>query len=444
VDQLGKVVNRGAWAARWAVFVCNAGLLIGAGCTDLFGFQGAESVVECLNDSDCPMNLTCISGTCAVRKDAGSTNQVSDATTEDATLDVAPESEGQSDSKPGDGPSESDVQTTSDSPPQDGMNDTGSEVGSDEMSDGPSGCSALQPSSRLLLFGGFGASGPLGDTWIWDGVSWTQQGDAGAPDASGPPARVGAAMGSACRVAVLAGGLGTGGGGDIPLADAWQWDGATWLPSSAAPPSRNYAAAATLGATLALFGGEDSTYTPQADWFIWSGTNWSPTPETDMWPNARTEHILAGVPGGLLLFGGVDILCDLFYDTWLWTGSAWVPQRYPDGSSPPSASALATAAAWGQSVLLFGGQDANCDSSNETWIWDGSTWTQAPPPQSSQNQPVARSSATMATLGGEVVLFGGLDSSNNPLSDTWIWNGVWTPGPQTGPPPRYAATMTAF
>jgi hypothetical protein len=197
---------------------------------------------------------------------------------------------------------------------------------------------------------------------------------------------------------------------------------------------------------MVLFGGEDSSGTPQADMFAWNGANWSTTQRMAIWPEARQGHILANVPDGLLLFGGADINGNPFGDTWLWIGGTWVPQNYSDASAPPSARAYATAAAWGQSVVLFGGEDANYNFLNETWIWDGSVWMEAQPPQNPQNQPVARISATMATLGGQVVLFGGLDSSYNPLGDTWIWSGdggAWTAGPP-GPPARDGATMTTF
>jgi hypothetical protein len=37
--------------------------------------------------------------------------------------------------------------------------------------------------SQLVLFGGFGGSGQLGDTWIWNGTTWTQQSPARSPSA---------------------------------------------------------------------------------------------------------------------------------------------------------------------------------------------------------------------------------------------------------------------
>jgi hypothetical protein len=68
--------------------------------------------------------------------------------------------------------------------------------------------------SNVVLFGGAGVSGDLGDTWTWDGSTWTKQ----AP-ATSPPAREDASMAydAATGNAVL-----FGGGGNS------RWIGVTW------------------------------------------------------------------------------------------------------------------------------------------------------------------------------------------------------------------------
>ena len=41
---------------------------------------------------------------------------------------------------------------------------------------------AYEPAhQRVVLFGGYGASGLFNDTWGWDGVAWTQLADMGPP-----------------------------------------------------------------------------------------------------------------------------------------------------------------------------------------------------------------------------------------------------------------------
>ena len=92
-------------------------------------------------------------------------------------------------------------------------------------------------------------------------------------------------------------------------------------------------------------------------------------------------------------------------------------------------------------VVLFGGiNTAVVDS--DTWVWNGSNWTQMNPVHS----PSPRSFHTMAydSVRGKVVLFGGADTTGNPLNDTWVWNGSdWTEEPNNGQPaPRFSQAMT--
>jgi hypothetical protein len=107
----------------------------------------------------------------------------------------------------------------------------------------------------VVLFGGINTSSQiLGDTWTWNGTTWTQQ----APAAS-PPARYGASMAydAATGTAVLFGGDNQK--GCAQLGDTWSWDGTTWTQQApaASPPARYEAAMAYDAATgtAVLFGG---------------------------------------------------------------------------------------------------------------------------------------------------------------------------------------------
>jgi hypothetical protein len=98
--------------------------------------------------------------------------------------------------------------------------------------------------------------------------------------------------------------------------------------------------------------------------------------------------------------------------------------------------------------VLFGGDIRNGDNGlgiylNDTWTWDGTTWTQQFPISS----PPARGTASIAydPYLGEVVLFGGssLYATEQGLNDTWTWNGVnWTQrNPLNRPPARWCAAL---
>jgi hypothetical protein len=60
----------------------------------------------------------------------------------------------------------------------------------------------------------------------------------------------------------------------------------------------------------------------------------------------------------------------------------------------------------GGKVVLFGGSaSGQGDALADTWVFDGTSWTQAMP----AHVPPARFYPSMATLGAQVVLFGGSD-----------------------------------
>lgn len=260
----------------------------------------------------------------------------------------------------------------------------------------PRCCSAIAYDAArqyTLLFGG-GPSGqpnpdPHNDTWVWR-KGWHQL----APPAS-PPRRnsSAAAYDASTATVVLFGGTGVGGN---TLNDTWTWDGVTWTRQfpPVSPPPR-------------LFDSQGMAY------------------------DAATQTVV--------LFGGSSNNVALG-DTWEWDGRAktWT-QRFPPASPTPRQASLAydplTA-----TVVTFGGE--NDGFLNDTWAWDGNTWTQYFPPVS----PSARGDAGLAfdaTL-GMIVLFGGRTYYPGVgLNDTWAWNGsTWTElHPPSQPGGRYAAAM---
>ena len=95
-------------------------------------------------------------------------------------------------------------------------------------------------------------------------------------------------------------------------------------------------------------------------------------------------------------------------------------------------------------VVLFGGGGANEAGLNDTWLWDGTDWTQA---ADTGPDPRAGSAMVAATT---IVLFGGVNSIDPDLSqanriiygDSWRWDGkVWTKVQDIGPTPRWGHGM---
>ena len=151
-------------------------------------------------------------------------------------------------------------------------------------------------------------------------------------------------------------------------------------------------------------------------------------------PAGRLLHAMAydAARSQIVMFGGYSMEQASSNDTWVWDGSAW-SQKIPRGNIPRSryGHAMVFDSAHGQ-ILLFGGyfgiDTGGFTRLGDTWVWDGAAWTQKLP----QTSPLARSGHAMAydSAHGQVVLFGGYNGSY--FGDTWVWDGAtWT---QKSPP----------
>jgi uncharacterized protein (TIGR03437 family) len=228
--------------------------------------------------------------------------------------------------------------------------------------------------------------------------------------------------------------------------DTWTWDGSNWTKKSpqTSPPGRTYSAMAYDSARgqAVLFGGTDSATSLFGDTWVWDGSNWTQE-SLQNGPSGRISHAMAydSAHGQTVLFGGTDSATSVFGDTWVWDGSRWT-QKSPQNSPPVRQShAMAYDSAHGQ-IVMFGG---NASGSNEaplgdTWVWDGTNWTQQLP----QTNPPARESQFMAydSAHGQIVMFGGADQ-NGVLNDTWVWDGTnWIQqSPETSPSARSFSAM---
>jgi N-acetylneuraminic acid mutarotase len=295
----------------------------------------------------------------------------------------------------------------------------------------------LQPQS-VLLFGGLGEMPDGGyadenDTWIWTvGSGWTE-----AHPPQSPSPRFGAMAASLGGDVVLF-------GGDGSVAETWAWDGTTWAQRqpSWSPPALTSSVFSVLGQSLVLFGGYDYG-TIYDDVWRWDGTTWKHD-DPSATPSAREAPAGAVLDGSLVIFGGENDQLLPIGDTWVYDGTSWT-QKQPAHSPSPRRGAVA--ATCNGKLVLFGGDTlpepyGDWFSVDETWVWDGTDWTQQHPAQS----PDARSFAAMAAAGGQVVLFGGSNfgGSFGEPAGTWTWDGgSWTRYTGPGPGPRNYPTMTA-
>lgn len=251
----------------------------------------------------------------------------------------------------------------------------------------------------IVLFGGEVAPNYQGDTWEWDGNSWTQK----FPEST-PPARAHHAMAydTANGVVVLFGGW----DGSSFLNDTWEWDGTDWTEVCDQPPCAP--------------------------------------------PSARQDHkmVYDGVRRVVVLYGGYD--GSALGDTWEWNGTTTTWTEQSPAATPGTRHVHAMAYDCSRAVVvLYGGAESdagNTEGLKDTWEYDGSNWTQV----CTNCPPGPRIHLTMAYDGarGRSVLFGGVNSTNScdQYSDSWAWDGstwVQVAGPGSGPD-RRTSTAIAF
>jgi hypothetical protein len=213
---------------------------------------------------------------------------------------------------------------------------------------------------QVVLFGG--RHGPnytyLDDTWVHDG-SWHRLLPATAPSARVPG---GLAWSSANNALLL-----YGGSDGTTRGDTWTWNGTTWtqLAPAITPPPRGGMVLAQdpLGGVL-LFGGIDTaTWTPLADHWRWNGAYWQQLTPAAVPParsNAQATYdplrlrtiVAGGLPGNLR-------------DAWSWDGFAWQALPAPPLVPYDQIYDLAFRPDTGRSLLV---------TSVGGFEWDGTSW----------------------------------------------------------------------
>ncbi|MFO0663842.1 MAG: hypothetical protein U0174_07820 [Polyangiaceae bacterium] len=274
---------------------------------------------------------------------------------------------------------------------------------------------------ELTLFGGSHTNGTLfSDTWTYDGSSWTQK------QVTGPSPRTQAG------VAALSGKVFLFGGGGPPinapkaLGDTWEWDGLRWREHVVQGPApRRGPIMATLAGKVVLFGGADlDSTTPKYfdDTWEWDGNAWTQRAVTG--PSARGFSAVSVLSGKMVIFSGLGP--GVQGDTWEWDGNVWTQRTTVTAPSQRSMAAMGSLAG---KLFLLGGINGG-GSSDETWGWDGASWST----QGAKNGIFARHA--MAPLGGKLIVFGG-DRPLGISGETWEWDGsTWLEKKIAGPAAR--------
>ncbi len=203
-----------------------------------------------------------------------------------------------------------------------------------------------------------------------------------------------------------------------PSGDLLTFDGTTWTvramgAAAGSPPPRT---ASALGVDEAhgrvvLFGGTCGAAACNDQW-VWDGNVWSQVTVT--LPLARKNAQLAFKPSisQVVLFGGHDVT--QFADTWGWDGSMWTQfaTTFPNPVIFQTGGLLTFDTDKDRMLWLNG--------TREIYLFDGTAWTQT---------FVDANGPLLGTFGGAyyrtiqaIIVFGGSDSRNVPLAQTWVLN----------------------
>jgi len=276
----------------------------------------------------------------------------------------------------------------------------------------------------------------------------------------------GFAYDAANQTVVLSGGRHGCGPSATSYSDTWILDGSTWhipaqkqvrTPGEMATFSMAYDPDVAKVIALGVFSGCGV----QTGMMSWNGVAWQPSPDGLALPSPMFSRVLAfdTATHELIAFGFGQTACTAGCppnggpETWAYNGATW-SQLHP-AQSPPGLDEMAMAYDIARhELVLFGGETHNINGTtgvavNNTWVFDGTTWTQLAPP----TVPSARVGASMVfdQALGRIILFGGASSNPDATSasptvfdDMWTFDGTtWQQlHPATIPSGRFLAQMT--
>ncbi len=306
--------------------------------------------------------------------------------------------------------------------------DMGTTLGSNQPSERYIAMMAYDPVDQyVVLFGGDGPSGILGDTWVFQNGQWA---DLTGSQTSAPAARCVAAMTWDAKdgYVLLFGGYNEDG---TYYNDTWSFVHGSWSEiTTSTAPSPRWRSVIAYDATdqyVVLFGGTPNDATGEAlhDTWTYAGGNWTNiTSDVAGAPPStyRASAVWDAADGYVLMFGGcTDSTCPT-QDTYSYVNDTWTDLTSSDGTAP--SARVYTWMTWDNAtnqVILFGGGSSDTGPGlNDTWAFAGGKWY-----DESANlsiAPEARGWQTMAydPQFDSVILFGGYTGSSY-FGDTWSY-----------------------
>jgi hypothetical protein len=287
---------------------------------------------------------------------------------------------------------------------------------------------------------------PAPVTWIWDGANWSAHQPAHSPSERAQPTM---AYDPATKQVVMFGGTAyspdCGSAGD-QLRDTWTWNGSIWAQQHPATfPAEGGCAAydADTGQLIMFEGSTDGTDTGQT--WDWTGSTWKQLAATSIPPGGLCTITYDETRKVIVML--VEDPQTYVMETWTWNGSDWTDAGVLQAPISPSLGTvppISFDADLGEDVVYVGeaypctypgapSHETVCTQADETWLWNGSSWSQAP---AGQNDPEPGSSYVMSydQATHQMVVFAGwIYATATPDTTTWVYA---SPGSSSATPSR--------
>lgn len=289
--------------------------------------------------------------------------------------------------------------------------------------------------SRIVLFGGrrnditTKVQSVLNDTWIFKNGDWSQ-----LATPSSPPGRTvpGAAFDPIRDRLVMFGGnsISTDGKNTlIPLHDTWEFDGTTWIQRAADGPKVSKPSVTYDDAThqVILLGLDESSSTKTATlMYIYDAAAgaWNQVKPDGLPPCVNESHVLFdGETNSVILVGGVCNDSAVTDDTYSWDGTSWTKLTVKTVLDRTFGGGFAYDPTT-QSLLQYGGSIAFGGSHIGTVAFHAGDWSTL----TDTFSPSPRSLPVVFTYPGNdvVYVYGGRDETGA-NEELWTYaNGTWT------------------
>jgi len=222
------------------------------------------------------------------------------------------------------------------------------------------------------------------------------------------------------------------------LNDTWLWNGRRWRQVNSATsllPRSHHGGAFDAGNRRAIvFGGFENQFDRRNDFRQFNGTDWTSLPGHPAIPKQDGELVYDSARNLVVL----TVPSENTLQTWEFANSQWVLKNTETNPGKRLDQGLVYDSDR-QRVVLFGGLDASNQPTDQTWEYDGVNWTRKETPAS----PPALLGMAMFydSVRHRTILFGGMNAARDIVGETWSYDGTtWQKlSPPKSPAPRWVA-----